>query len=221
MNEAAKLGSAIKQAAEETGSLVVEAAVEVRGDTNTPLVRVSTDEAVKVVSASAPRLIYVIEQIFDFDSEIEALREELDELNAQLSPDRLSDLRNRFVEYDSQIGATIASFMVDGVLHQSFSTAGWHDEFSDAAATIVEGAREEAEASRSTKRSAEGDAIERKAVALANHPSFNYGRVSFDKRFTLAKALFKNSDTNELSEITRRAENLFWLEQSGVNLDIT
>jgi hypothetical protein len=51
------------------------------------------------------------------------------------------------------------------------------------------------------------------------HPSFNHGRVSFDKRMALAETLFQDCDPHTLSEITRRAENLFWLEQSGVQLD--
>ena len=57
--------------------------------------------------------------------------------------------------------------------------------------------------------------IAAKAAILAAHPSFNFSRVSFEKRLTLAEALFKECDEPDLREITRCAENLFWLEQSG------
>ena len=53
------------------------------------------------------------------------------------------------------------------------------------------------------------------AAILAAHPSFNFSRVSFEKRLTLAEALFNDCGALDLREVTRVAENLFWLEQSG------
>ena len=219
INEAAALSATIKNAAMETGSILVEATVQARDDGPAPTVIVSSEDAVRVISAHPPRVIYLVEQVFDLDGEIETARKELDEIGVEPSPDRLKATKRRFASYDGQIGATIASFMVDGILHTAVSTAAWNDEFGDAVETILEGAREGAEANQFSKHSEEAKAIERKAVVLAKHPSFNHGRVSFDKRMTLAETLFQDCDPRELSEITRRAENLFWLEQSGVKLD--
>lgn len=221
INEAAALGGAIKNAAVTTGSILVEATVQVRDDGTAPMVIVSAEDAVRVISAHAPRIIYLVEQIFDLAGEIETAREELADIGVELSPDRLKATQRRFASYDGQIGATIASFMVDGILHTAVSTAAWNDEFGDAVEAILEGAREGAEANQFSQHSEEAKAIERKALVLVKHPSFNHGRVSFDKRMALAETLFQDCDSRALSEITRRSENLFWLEQSGVKLDNT
>lgn len=219
INEAAALGVAIKNAAVAVESILVEATVQIRDDGACPMVVLSSDEAVKVISTNAPRIIYLVEQTFDFDEEIETTRVELDDIGVERSEDLLKATRRHFTTYNGQIGATIASFMVDGILHTAVSTAAWNDEFGDAVETILEEARESAEANQFSKNSEEARALERKALVLVKHPSFNHGRVSFDMRMALAETLFQDCDPRELSEITRRAENLFWLEQSGVKVD--
>lgn len=221
INEAAALGAAIKNAAIVTGSILVEATVQTRDDGTAPMVILRSEDAVKIISTHAPRIIYLVEQAFDLAGEIETTREELDEIGVERSPDRLKATQRRFASYDGQIGATIASFMIDGVLHTAVATAAWNDEFGDAVETILEGARQGAEANQFSQHSEEAKAIEREALVLVRHPSFNHGRVSFDKRMALAETLFQDCDSRALSEITRRAENLFWLEQSGVKLDNT
>lgn len=219
INEAATLGAAIKNAAITMGSILVEATVQIRDDGTVPMVILSLEDSVKVISTHAPRIIYLVEQAFDLTCEIETARDELDDIGAEPSPDRLKIIQRRFASYNGQIGATIASFMVDGILHTAVSTAAWNDEFGDAVETILEEAREGAEANQFSKHSEEAKAIERQALVLVRHPSFNYGRVSFDKRLALAETLFQDCDPHTLAEITRRAENLFWMEQSGVKLD--
>ncbi len=219
VNEAADLGSAIKDATVAKESVLVEAAVQARDDGSMPVVILSSEDAVRVINAHAPRIIYLVEQVFDLSSAIEAARDELDDIGVEHSADILKGVNRRFASFDGQIGATMASFMLDGILHTTVSTAAWNDEFGDAIETILEDARVGAAANQFSKFSEEAKAIERKAVVLAKHPSFNHGRVSFDKRMTLAEALFQDCDPRELSEITRRSENLFWLEQSGVKLD--
>ena len=109
--------------------------------------------------------------------------------------------------------------MIDGVLHTVVATATWHDEFGDAVEAILEDARESADAGQISKNSESAKAIEHNALVLVKHPSFNHGRVSFDKRMALAETLFRDCEPHTLSEITRRAEILFWLEQSGIKLE--
>jgi hypothetical protein len=179
----------------------------------------SPEEAVRVINAHTPRIIYLVEQVFSLAGEIEAARDELQDIGIELSPGLFKAADRRFAAFDGQICATIASFMVDGVLHTAVSTATWHDEFGDVVQAIVDDAREGADAGQNSKNSERAKAIERNALALVKHPSFNHGRVSFDKRMALAETIFRDCDPHTLSEITRRAENLFWLEQSGVKLD--
>lgn len=219
INEAATLGAAIKDAAIATESVLVEATVQTRDDGSTPMVILNSEDAVRLISAHAPRVIYLVEQSFDLAGELETALEELDDIGAERSPDHLKATQRQFAKYDGQIGAIIASFMVDGVLHTAVATAAWNDEFGDAVETILESAREGARTGQVSKQSEEAKVIERKALVLVKHPSFNHGRVSFDKRMALAETLFQDCDPHTLSEITRRAENLFWLEQSGVKLD--
>ena len=54
INEAAALGDAIKNAAVTTGSILVEATVQARDDGTAPMVIMSADDAVRVISAHAP-----------------------------------------------------------------------------------------------------------------------------------------------------------------------
>ena len=219
VNEAADLGSAIKDATVAKESVLVEATVQSRDDGSMPVVILSSEDAVRVINAHAPRIIYLVEQVFDLSSEIEAARDELDDLGDEHSADILKGVNRRFASFDGQIGATMASFMIDGVLHTAVATANWNDEFGEAVEAILEAAREGARAGQVSKHSEEAKAIERQALVLVKHPSFNHGRVSFDKRMALAQTLFQDCDPHTLSDITRRAENLFWLEQSGVKLD--
>ncbi|MDP3908315.1 hypothetical protein [Novosphingobium sp.] len=219
VNEAAKLGSSIKDAASSSESVLVEATVQTRDDGSVPIAILSADEAVRVINAHAPRIIYLVEQVFDLADEIEAAQDELDDLGVEHSPSHLKATQRRFAAYDGQIGATIASFMIDGVLHTAVATATWHDEFGDAVEAILEVARENASAGQASKHSEEAKAIDRNALVLLKHPSFNHGRVSFDKRMALAETLFQDCALHTLSDITRRAETLFWLEQSGVKVD--
>ena len=44
------------------------------------MVIVSSEDAVRVISAHAPRIIYLVEQTFDLAGEIETAREELDDV---------------------------------------------------------------------------------------------------------------------------------------------
>lgn len=218
-NPAAAFGVAIKDAAIEAKSCLIEATVQTRDDVSVPMVILSSEDAVRVISAHSPRIIYIVEQMFDLAGEIEAARDELDDIGVDRSPDPLKVTQRGFAPYDGQIGVTIASFMIDGVLHTAVSTATWHDEFGDAIEVILEESREGARAGQVSKNSETAKAIESKALVLVKHPSFSHGRVSFDKRMALAETLFQDCDPHMLSEITRRAENLFWLEQSGVKLD--
>src|SRR5262249_2488295 len=99
--------------------------------------------------------------------------------------------------------------------HTSFASATWHDAFDEVVDEVLATAREDAQTQSRAEAKAANAEIAARAAVLAAHPSFNFGRVSFEKRRTLAEALFKEGAEQDLSEITRCAETLFWLEQSG------
>ena len=121
----------------------------------------------------------------------------------------------RVAGHAGEIRTTLAGFMVDGVLHTSSASAAWHDAFDEVVDEVLESAREGAQVHGRAEAKVANAEIAAKAAVLAAHPSFNFSRVSFEKRLTLAEALFKEFDEQDLREITRCAENLFWLEQSG------
>jgi hypothetical protein len=104
---------------------------------------------------------------------------------------------------------------VDGVLHTSSASAEWHDAFDEIVDDVLAKASEEAQSRDEQQSRAVSAEVAAKAKTLAAHPSFGHGRVSFEKRLTLAMALFEGADERELREATREAENLFWLAQSG------
>ena len=215
MNDAAALGKAIKDCTTASGLILVEATVHLEDGRSSPKVSVELSEAVRLITEIKPRVVYLLEQTFDLTEELETAVEDLEAIDADSSPHGLKAVRGSFSQYDGQIGAAIASFMIDGILHTAFSTASWYDEIGNAIEVIMDEAREVAETAAFSDRSIEAQEMGRKAAFLAAHPSFNYGRVSFDKRMTLAEAIFENCNQIELSEITRRAEHIFWLNQSG------
>ena len=105
--------------------------------------------------------------------------------------------------------------MVDGVMHTAVASADWHDAFDEAVDETLDAARAEAETCGRADAKAASAEITAKAAILAAHPSFNFSRVSFEKRLTLAEALCAEFGDLDLREVTRVAENLFWLERSG------
>jgi hypothetical protein len=56
VNEAANFGSAIKDAASNSKSVLVEATVQTRDDGSTPVAILSAEDAVRVISSHAPRI---------------------------------------------------------------------------------------------------------------------------------------------------------------------
>jgi mannitol-1-phosphate/altronate dehydrogenase len=157
----------------------------------------------------------MIEVPFDPEEAINDAAESLAELGVEKLPASLRAAHRQVADRASETCTTLAAFMVDGVMHTAVASADWHYAFDEAIDETLETARAEAEAyGRADAKTACAE-ITAKAAILAAHPSFNFSRVSFEKRLTLAKALFADSGDLGLREVTRVAENLFWLEQSG------
>lgn len=174
MNDASALSDAIRSAAEASGSILVATSIHSGDNATAPVAFLEAEDALKILEAHSPRIIYLLEQVFNLDDELEAA---LAEYDIDFLPGDLTTLQGRFSGYDGQIGATAASFMVDGVLHSVFASASWQDEFGELVETIIEDGRERARAGQISKQSDEAKAIERNALVLLRRPSFNHGRV--------------------------------------------
>lgn len=214
-NLAIDLATAIRGSAEAAQACVVDGFPEQGGRTAVPLVQLDQEDAVRLISAACPKVIYLVEVAFDPDEEIADATEALADLGVEKPPAALTAAHRRVAGHVGEIRTTLAGFMLDGVLHTSAASADWHDAFDQVLDEVLATARESAQVHGQVQAKAANAEIAAKAAILAAHPSFNFSRVSFEKRLTLAEALFKECDEPDLREITRCAENLFWLEQSG------
>jgi hypothetical protein len=171
VNEAANLGSAIRDAASASKSVLVEATVQTRDDGSTPMVILSSEDAVWLISAHAPRVIYLVEQSFDLADELETALEELDDIGVEHSPDHLKATQRQFAKYDGQIGATIASFMIDGVLHTAVCYRRLGTTSSATPSRLfLKSAREGASAGQISKHSEEGEGDRTQGVGPGKAP---------------------------------------------------
>lgn len=214
-NAAMDLAAAVRGAAEAAQACLVEGFPEQIGRASAPLVRLEQEDAARLIAAARPKVVYLVEVAFDPEEAINDAEETLAGLGVDKTPASLKAAHRRVADYAGEIYMTLVAFMVDGVLHTVSATAAWHDAFDEVVDETVNAAREEAETHRRVEAKAASAEVAAKAAVLAAHPSFNFSRVSFEKRLTLAEALFMECEEQDLREVTRVAENLFWLEQSG------
>lgn len=214
-NAAAVLAAAVREASEAAQACLVEGIPEQSDRASVPLVRLGQEDAARLIAASRPKAVYTVEVAFDPEEAIKDAAETLAELGVDKIPASLKAAHRRVKDHAGEICTTLAAFMVDGVLHTAIASADWHDAFDEAVGETVDAASEEAEIQGHAQAKSAYAEIAAKAAILAAHPSFNFSRVSFEKRLTLAEALFADCGDLDLREVTRVAESLFWLEQSG------
>ncbi len=215
VNAAEDLATAVRRAAEDAQAYVVEGFPEQPSRGGAPLVQLGQESAISLIAAARPKAVYLVEIAFDLDEEIGDVTESLTDLGIERLPPALAAAQRQVAEHAGEMSTTLVAFMIDGVLHTASASADWHDAFDAVVDEAVAAAKESAETHgrvQTQKVSAEINAM---AIELAGHPSFNFGRVSFEKRLILATALFSAAEEDQLHEVTRRAESLFWLQQSG------
>jgi hypothetical protein len=214
-NAAENLAVTVREVAAAAQACLVEGFPKHTDRSSVPLVQLELDEAARLITAARPKAVYMVEVAFDAEEAINDAEEGLAELGVEELPGALKAAHRRVAGHAGENCTTLAAFMVDGVMHTTIASADWHDEFEEAVDETLEAARAEAETHGRAEAKAASAEIAGKAAILAAHPSFNFSRVSFEKRLTLAEALFTECKEDELREVTRVAENLFWLEQSG------
>lgn len=214
-NAAEILAVTVREAAAAAQACLVEGFPKQTDRSSVPLVQLELEDAARLITAARPKAVYMVEVAFDAEEAINDAEEGLAELGVEKLPGALKAAHRRVAGHAGENCTTLAAFMVDGVMHTTIASADWHDEFEEAVDETLEAARAEAETHGRAEAKAASAEIAAKAAILAAHPSFNFSRVSFEKRLTLAEALFTECKEDELREVTRVAENLFWLEQSG------
>lgn len=214
-NAAIDLASAVRGAAEAVQTCLIGGFPDHVDRSCVPLVQLEQEDAARLIRSARPRALYLIEVAFDPEEAINCAVEALAEFGVDKLPTSLKAAHRRVADRAGEICTTLAAFMVDGVMHTAVASADWHDAFEEAVDETVDAARAEAETHGRGQAKAASAEVAAKAAILAAHPSFNFSRVSFEKRLTLAEALFTECEEDELREVTRVAENLFWLEQSG------
>lgn len=218
-NAAIDLAAAVRRAAEAVQACLVDGFPEQIDRASIPMVRLEQEDAARLIAAARPKAVYLVEVAFDSNEAMSDSEEGLAELGVEKLPAELKAAHRRAAGHAGENCTTLAAFMVDGVMHTTIASADWHDEFEGAVDEALNGARSEREANGRAEAKAVSAEIAAKAAILAAHPSFNFSRVSFEKRLTLAEALFPECEEDQLREVTRVAENLFWLEQSGFRRD--
>ncbi len=214
-NAAENLASSVRGAAEAVQACLIDRFPEHVDRAAVPLVRLEQEDAARLIGSARPKAVYLVEVAFDPEEVINDAADALAECGVEKLPPSVKAAHRRVADRAREICTTLAAFMVDGVMHTAVASADWYDAFEEAVDDTVDAARAEAETHGRAETKAVSAEIAAKAAILAAHPSFNFSRVSFEKRLTLAEALFAEFGHLDLREVTRVAENLFWLEQSG------
>jgi hypothetical protein len=214
-NTAVDLAAAVRGAAEAVQACLINGFPEEVDRAAVPLVRLEQEDAARLIGSARPKAVYLVAVAFDPEEAVNDAAQALSGLGVYQLPTSLRGAHRRVADRAGEICTTLAAFMVDGVMHTAVASADWHDTFEEAIDETMDAARVEAETHSRAETKAARAEIATKAAVLAAHPSFNFSRVSFEKRLTLAEALFTDCGDLDLREVTRVAENLFWLEQSG------
>lgn len=214
-NAAVDLATAVRAAAGAAQACLVQGFPEQIERASVPLVRLEQEDAARLVTAARPKAVYLVAVAFDLEDALDEIAGTLADLGVDTDSASLKTTHRGVANRTGEICTTLVAFMVDGVLHTAIASAEWHDAFEAAVAETTNAAREAVESQGRAQTEAVKTEIAGKAALLAAHPSFNFSRVSFEKRLTLAEALFADCGDLDLREVTHVAENLFWLEQSG------
>jgi hypothetical protein len=214
-----RFAASIKDAAKETGALIVNSLLDTPDRPSIPNVDLGLDAMLAVIRHVRPRVIYLIESCFDLEDEVSDLSEEDEEDEEETEGKErhpaLEKLVRKWGKHDGKPCVAFAGFVTDGILHTALARPDWRDEFADELDAIKDDIEIQLGSERENIRLRDSQEVRDKAELLAKHPSFSAGRISFEKRLFLAQHLFSGLDPEQISAITRRAENLDWLNKSG------
>ncbi|MFM0002046.1 hypothetical protein PQR57_13540 [Paraburkholderia dipogonis] len=203
----------IEKAAEESGSFVVTSVLANEGN-ETYRISMELEPFVALLKHCRPPVLYVFADKFDARQTFEAWWEidgEDAEDAALMAEPRVRQMIRQASRFESQIGTVLASFFVGNVLHSCFEQADWLTRFEEEAEEL------EAQLVEERRRRENGDLAredtERRTYAktLCEHPTFNEGRPSREKRIYLAESLFPDLDRMMILRIVDEAANMHWM----------
>ena len=215
-----RLGDTLRKAIDAAGACLVEALPQADDRLGPIAVALNPADAIHVITATRPRIVYFVEEAFDLDAQVEAALAELptradgDGMREELviALDRLS---RRTASHAGDVCVIIVSFVVDGVLHTGVTWPEWFETFQTGLNELIDKERQHIEETEAALDARDSEEIKRKAAVLAKHPAFNFGRTSFEKRCLLAEQLFPKLQYPVIARITDRAEKIDWLAKSG------
>jgi hypothetical protein len=205
--------SRIEQAAEESSSFVVTSVLTSERN-ETYRVSMDIEPFLALLAHTRPSVLYVFADKFDARQVLEAWWE-IDEDDAEdralIAEPRVRQMTGQVSHFEGQIGTILASFFVGNVLHSCFEQTDWLTEFereADALQTQLAEDRRRRENGDFAREEAES---RRYAKSLCEHPKFNEGRPSREKRIYLAESLFPDLERGAILRIVEEAANMHWL----------
>jgi hypothetical protein len=206
----AKLG----QTAKDSGSFVVAATLPAEEDDKYQ-VQLELDVFMSLLSACRPRVLYVHRYGFEARASLAPwfqLDDEEEGTEREDDPPSIAELLGQVARYEGELCSFMASFFVDGVRHTAYEGTGWLNKFQDDAREAVEALNEERQREDDAESELDAAKTREYATTLSEHPKFNEGRVSREKREYLAQSLFPDLDDMEISGVVDEATNMNWLK---------
>jgi hypothetical protein len=211
MNEAENLAQRLREAALSITAHLVPAALDVGNQLAMPHVSLSADEFLAFVYAARPRIIYLYEQAFDLEHEVETALEEAGIDGDGKGAKAVGKVAKRFSGHEGETARVFAAAVFDGVCHIAFEAASWAEDFDDEVEATAAKEADEIAALGQQLRAVNSVRARDLANRLVADPAFSSGRVSFAKRRFLADELFPQEDGDLLDGVVELAENLHWL----------
>jgi hypothetical protein len=178
-------------------------------------VTLDSDQIVRLIGVTKPRLLYLHEGWFDCESEIDDCLADLGiETGDDIDISPLSALKRNGKSYNGQLCIVYAAFVADGVLHLCFEEAEWYVEFQQKITDLSERQRVILAENRKNSNMQSALEIKRKASILAASPEFNFNRPSREKRAYLARDMFPESDEWEIERLVDEATNTDFLNKA-------
>jgi hypothetical protein len=206
----------IRKAALDSGSAIVAALLVLSDEQGGYRVTLGPNEFLSLLGQCRPRIVYLHSDMFDAD---EDLRFQLDvegddeDENELLSKNgKFKALVKKWVKKNGHVSAIASSFMLDSVLHVVWEQPTWIDEFEADAEDLESSMADERRLVREQRAKADRARFSDAAKELCNHPRFNAGRWSFEKREYLAKGLFPDLDDHAIRSIVEEATNMDWVK---------
>jgi hypothetical protein len=204
-----------RSASQESGIPIVEGWLELGEPAMLPQVVVGVQEALALIAAVRPPVLYLAEVRLRIDEIVDEARSDLGLPADATLPQSILEPLHRLEPHAGEICRVFVHFTAGGVLHSTIASTPSLDAFEDALEVEVERACEASTEMEEGERSARAAHVDSLARQLVAEPAFTYGRTSAAKRLLLAERMFPDVDRYLLAEAVDRAEQLDWLAQSG------